>query len=122
MHIMPIGSEALSGASFGEGSGRIWLDNVQCTGSERELTDCLANASGINSCAHTQDAGVRCPQGIEILKYLRILNYCQCFKVATMEKSGWWRAVRHLKAVWRSACRTSGLQFVIALGTVWTLE
>ena len=48
---------------FGEGMGRIWLDNVQCTGSEQRLIDCMANSSGINSCMHTQDAGVRCSLG-----------------------------------------------------------
>ena len=50
----------MTGASFGEGTGRIWLSNVQCTGIERELTDCLTNSSGINSCSHVRDAGVRC--------------------------------------------------------------
>ena len=59
-----IGSEPLSGA-FGEGTGRIWLDNVQCSGSERQLRDCMADSSGINSCTHAQDAGVRCPPGID---------------------------------------------------------
>ena len=50
-------------ATFGEGGGRIWLDNVQCTGSERELMSCTASSSGVNSCTHTQDAGVRCQYG-----------------------------------------------------------
>ena len=54
------GSAALSGASFGEGTGRIWLDNVQCAGSERELRNCTASSNGTNSCTHGQDAGVRC--------------------------------------------------------------
>ena len=55
------GAEA---ASFGEGTGRIWLDNVQCTGNERRLRNCTASSSGINSCTHVQDAGVRCSPGI----------------------------------------------------------
>ena len=54
------GSAALSGASFGEGTGRILLDNVQCIGSERELRNCTASSNGTNSCTHAQDAGVRC--------------------------------------------------------------
>ena len=58
-----LGVEAFSGAIFGRGVGRIWLDNVQCSGSERLLMNCLANSSGINSCTHAQDAGVRCPLG-----------------------------------------------------------
>lgn len=50
-------------AAFGEGMGGIWLDNVQCSGSEAKLADCAANSVGIHSCTHTQDAGVRCLPG-----------------------------------------------------------
>ncbi len=57
------GAEALSEAVFGEGTGVIWLDNVQCAGSERVLMNCTANSSGNNSCTHAQDAGVSCPTG-----------------------------------------------------------
>ena len=63
------GSVALSGASFGEGTGRIWLDNVQCTGSERELRNCTASTNGINSCIHAQDAGLRCLSGIHFILF-----------------------------------------------------
>ena len=64
-----LGVEAFSQASFGEGTGRIWLDNVQCTGSERALRNCHSTASsnGVSSCNHTQDAGVRCPLGEDIV-------------------------------------------------------
>ena len=58
-----IGAVSFNGGGFGEGTGRIWLDNVECTGSERTLMDCTASSSGINSCTHAQDAGVRCPIG-----------------------------------------------------------
>ena len=58
---------ALSQATFGEGTGRIWLDNVQCTGSERGLMNCTASSNGVNSCMHTQDAGVRCLTGTYII-------------------------------------------------------
>ena len=62
--IFLLATEALIGASFGEGTGRVWLTNVQCTGSERALINCIANSSGINSCTHAQDAGVQCQSGI----------------------------------------------------------
>ncbi len=58
--------EAPGQATFGEGTGRIWLDNVQCTGTERELTNCAASSSGVNSCTHAQDAGVRCGKKLEL--------------------------------------------------------
>ena len=50
-----------SGASFGQGSGPIWLDSVKCTGSESTLASC--GHLGINvtrSCSHSKDVGVRC--------------------------------------------------------------
>ena len=58
-----LGVATLTQASFGQGTGRIWLDNVQCTGSQRALMDCAASSSGNNSCTHAQDAGATCPTG-----------------------------------------------------------
>ena len=58
------GLQILTPASFGEGTGMIWLDNVTCKGTEKVLTNCTANFSRNNSCTHAQDAGVRCPEGI----------------------------------------------------------
>ena len=55
-----VGSTAFSFATFGQGSGPILLDNVQCTGSESRLVDCPANPLGIHNCIHFEDAGVRC--------------------------------------------------------------
>ena len=40
--------------------GRIGLENVTCTGSERVLLDCDI---GNSSCTHANDVGVRCPSG-----------------------------------------------------------
>ena len=67
LHLPVVDTEALVGASFGEGIGRIWLDNVQCTGTERSLINCVANSSGVNSCTHAQDVGVRCEPGNEYI-------------------------------------------------------
>ena len=48
------------GSGVFEDAGQIWLDNVQCNGSEGRLIDCAANEPGVNNCNHQQDAGVRC--------------------------------------------------------------
>ena len=50
--------------SFDPGTGQIWLDDVTCTGTEKELMNCTANSTGNNTCIHAQDAGVKCSKGI----------------------------------------------------------
>jgi len=52
--------QAYSSAAFGEGEGEIFLDNVQCTGNERNLDECQHNGWGNNNCRHYEDAGVAC--------------------------------------------------------------
>ena len=52
---------AYSRAFFGQGTGHIWLDNVQCTGSENELLNCSHNGIDVHNCDHEEDASVLCP-------------------------------------------------------------
>ena len=56
-----LGYQPLTGAYFGQGSGPILLDNVNCYGSEKTLLSCrTGNPIGEHNCQHSQDAGVRC--------------------------------------------------------------
>ncbi|XP_067353642.1 neurotrypsin isoform X3 [Channa argus] len=47
-------------AHFGKGSGRVWLDEVRCTGNELTLEQCSKSAWGEQNCLHSEDAGVSC--------------------------------------------------------------
>ena len=51
---------ALKKAHFGQGYGKIWLDDVKCRGSEVRLEECFHNGWGTHSCTHEDDAGVKC--------------------------------------------------------------
>ena len=51
---------ARSRAYYGQGCGKIWLDEVRCIGTELIIEDCMRNGWGINNCAHSEDAGVQC--------------------------------------------------------------
>ena len=54
------GAQALSLAYFGQGTGQILLDNVECSGSESRLIECTANQIAAHNCIHLEDASVRC--------------------------------------------------------------
>uniref|UniRef100_A0A803TQV0 Soluble scavenger receptor cysteine-rich domain-containing protein SSC5D n=1 Tax=Anolis carolinensis TaxID=28377 RepID=A0A803TQV0_ANOCA len=53
-------SKALGGAHYGQGSGPIWLENINCTGEEASLKECQKGIWGEHSCSHSQDASVEC--------------------------------------------------------------
>ena len=54
------GAIAFPNAKYGQGTGVIMLDHIMCDGSEDKLTDCGNDGIGVASCAHKDDAGVRC--------------------------------------------------------------
>ena len=57
---MLLAAEAGLGASFGQGRGPIFLDNVNCNGTELQLRNCTNRGVGVHNCSHMEDAGVVC--------------------------------------------------------------
>nr|XP_032814124.1 deleted in malignant brain tumors 1 protein-like isoform X2 [Petromyzon marinus] len=56
---------ALSFAHFGPGNGPIWLDDVQCSGYEHQLSSCQHLPWGRHNCVHQEDASVICSEELE---------------------------------------------------------
>ena len=62
--LLHLGAIAFGSAHFGADVGPIYLDNVNCTGSESNLTDCPHSSTVTCINSHSQDARVRCQGSI----------------------------------------------------------
>ena len=45
---------------YGSGYGRVWLDDVECSGYEYRLEHCTSSGWGVEDCSHDEDVGVSC--------------------------------------------------------------
>ncbi|XP_078088984.1 scavenger receptor cysteine-rich domain-containing protein DMBT1-like [Mustelus asterias] len=71
----------------GQGSGKMWLSGVQCSGTEPFLSQCLANPLGSSNCSHTRDAGISC-SGPVPLRLVNGSNMCSG-RVEVYHNSNW---------------------------------
>jgi hypothetical protein len=46
-----------------DGTGTVWLDDLACTGSEANLSQCPSSGFGVSNCSHSEDVGIRCCDG-----------------------------------------------------------
>ncbi|XP_049653127.1 scavenger receptor cysteine-rich type 1 protein M130-like [Accipiter gentilis] len=81
--------EAAGSAQFGEGSGQIWLDGVNCSGAEAALWDCPARPWGQHDCRHKEDAGVVCSEFVA----LRLENSDGCSGRLQVFYNGTWGSI-----------------------------
>uniref|UniRef100_G1MS33 SRCR domain-containing protein n=1 Tax=Meleagris gallopavo TaxID=9103 RepID=G1MS33_MELGA len=81
--------EAANSARFGEGSGQIWLDGVNCSGTEAALWDCHVQEWGQHDCGHKEDAGVICSEFMA----LRLENNDGCSGRLQVFYNGKWGSV-----------------------------
>ena len=56
----PEALQATKKAKYGQGTGKIWLSRVNCTGNENSLVLCSHSSWGSQNCNHSEDAGVIC--------------------------------------------------------------
>jgi len=54
------------GNRYGPGAGPIWLDDLQCTGSETHLFNCRHNGWGQHNCGHYEDVSITCASSVNI--------------------------------------------------------
>ena len=69
------GSSTARRGVHGQGSGTIWLTDVQCTEDDQSLAECAHSGWGISTCDHSQDAGVICTSASDVGKFFISFAY-----------------------------------------------
>ncbi|TMS15210.1 Galectin-3-binding protein A [Larimichthys crocea] len=56
----PGAKSVVTGKDYGKASGPIWLDDMNCKGTESHLSSCDFKNWGVTDCSHKEDVGVIC--------------------------------------------------------------
>ena len=73
-------------AHFGEGTGPIWLDDVECTAEDTSLVQCDHYGMGNSDCTHSEDVSVYCG------KYAYPLSVCVAVRTIVPSRHARYRA------------------------------
>ncbi|CAG2225442.1 unnamed protein product [Mytilus edulis] len=61
---------AYGNAAFGEGSGSIMLDDLNCNGYENDISQCSPRRWNHHNCGHSEDASVSCRNEVTTVSFL----------------------------------------------------
>jgi hypothetical protein len=105
-----------SNVQSGDGTLPIWLDNLHCNGTEKELGDCISSSGGWgkHNCKHYEDVGVACMEcentiGGECLFWQQT---GQCRWDGPQEKNK--SCTKSIKSGWSGICKCGGGKIVKA--------
>ena len=60
MNVLHLGALALTKAQYGEGYGPVYLDEVNCSGTEASIVHCGHIGVANTNCGHAEDAAIIC--------------------------------------------------------------
>ncbi|XP_016299479.1 deleted in malignant brain tumors 1 protein-like [Sinocyclocheilus anshuiensis] len=80
--------EAKSSAHFGQGSGPVWISDLQCSDTDSRLRGCKSSGWGRGTCGHEKDAGVICKDNVRLVNSTN-----SCYGRVEVLRSGQWGTV-----------------------------
>ena len=68
-------------AFYGQGGGQVWLGNLTCDGTERNIRRCSHSGWGVKNCSHSKDAGIQCSVPGSVYSKFSIMIYATSLSI-----------------------------------------